>query len=124
MLNLIDVLHIFELRLFNNERGTKGLVDGDEDVAVNRSGDREASMLPVIGWEIGAPPAETDSQRTPCDDHRAGLTDNPTVLTRAEAQPAKPKAAPASDKCPHSGQCVLAGVIHKSYAKLLSRVEC
>ena len=71
MLDLVNALHIFELGVLDDNPGTKGFVDGDVDVAVNRRGDDKASMLPVIGREVGAATAETNSQRTPGDDHRA-----------------------------------------------------
>jgi hypothetical protein len=71
MLDLVDALHIFELGILHDNPGTKRFVECDVDIAVNSGGDDEAGMLPVIGWEISAATAETNSQRTPGDDHRA-----------------------------------------------------
>src|ERR1700733_902899 len=106
MLNLFDAIDFFELRILDDNPGTKCFIDGDVDVAVNRGGNDEASMLPVIGWKIGAAAAETDSQRTPRDDHRADLEE------RQSGPHSWEKAGLAADKCPHSAQSAFAEVIN------------
>jgi hypothetical protein len=72
MLDLIDALDVFELGVLDNDPRTKRFVDGDVDVPADRGRDYKASVLLVIGREVGAAAAEADSQRTPGYDHRAG----------------------------------------------------
>src|ERR1700733_1009971 len=104
MLNLFDAIDFFELRIRDDNPGTKCFIDGDVDVAVNRGGNDEASMLSVIGWKIGAAAAETDSQRAPRDDHGADLEE------RQSGPHSREKTGPAAYKCPHSGQGTFAEV--------------
>src|SRR5258708_29003487 len=111
MLNCVHALHILELGVLHNDPRTKGFVDGDVDVTVDRGGNYKASMLPVIGGEIGAAAAETDSQRTSSNDHRADLAAHSTVSATATAQPLNGRPAAASGKRPHSAQCSCSTVI-------------
>jgi hypothetical protein len=70
MLDLVDALHVFELGILNDDSRTKRFVNGDVDVAANRSGDYKSGMLPVIRRKVSAAAAKTDPQRTSGDDHR------------------------------------------------------
>ncbi len=97
MLDFINALDIFEFGVLDDDAGTKRFIDGDVDVAVNRRGEDKASMLPVVGREVGATAAETNPQRTPGNDHRAD---------------------------PPPGRHACAGIILKSYAKRRLEVEC
>src|SRR6266852_5007950 len=111
MLNFIHAFHILKLGVLHNDPRTKGFVDGDVDVTVDRGGNYEAGMLPVIRGEIGTAAAETDSQRTSSNDHRADLAAHSTVLATATAQPLNGRPGAASGKRPHSAQCAFRTVI-------------
>jgi hypothetical protein len=52
------------------QAGLKGLVQSDVDILVDCRGDEKPAMVPVVGGEIGAAPAQCDAQRTADDDHR------------------------------------------------------
>src|SRR5260370_23458696 len=111
MLNFIHALHILKLGVLDNDPRTKRFVDGDLDVTVDRGGNYKASMLPVIGGKIGTAAAETDSQRTSSNDHRADLAAHSTVSATATAQPLNGGPEAASGKRPHSARCAFRTVI-------------
>ena len=54
---------------FTMRSSTKGLVQGDVDVAVDRGRDQEAAELAIIGRQVGAAAAERDAERASDDDH-------------------------------------------------------
>ena len=45
-------------------------IDGDIDVLVDRRGDEEPPVFPVVGGQVGAAAAEGDAQGGPGDDHQ------------------------------------------------------
>src|ERR1700688_4462684 len=113
MLDLVDALHVFELGILDNNSRTKRFVNGDVDVAANRRGNHKASVLPVIGWKVGASAAETYPQRAPGDDHRAGLECGKTAAFLKARSATEESKEREFDKCPHPGQRAKEGIILK-----------
>jgi hypothetical protein len=58
MLNVFPPLHIFQLGVLQDDPWTKRFIDGDINIAINRGGDHEATMLAVIRRKVGASSAQ------------------------------------------------------------------
>jgi len=58
VLHLIDGLHLFQLRILDEQFLAEGLVEGDVNVFVDGCRNDETSMLAVVRGQVGAAAAE------------------------------------------------------------------
>ena len=70
MLDLVDRVDVFELRVLEKDARRERPHRRDVDVLVDRRRDQKAAVLPVIRGKVRAAAAERDTQGTARDDHR------------------------------------------------------
>ena len=66
-------LDVLELRVLQEDARRERPHHRDVDVLVDRRGDEEPAVLPVVGRQVGAAAAERDAKRTAGDDHESRL---------------------------------------------------
>src|SRR5260370_18611776 len=62
MMNIVDCRHVLEFRVFDLVIGTKGFVDSNENVFVDRRRDQGSAESAIIGGQIGAASADRNAQ--------------------------------------------------------------
>src|SRR4051794_15046410 len=69
VMDVLCLVHVFELRILKINSGSKRTHHGYVNVLINRGRDEKSFVLPIIGRKIGASAAQGYSQRTTRDDH-------------------------------------------------------
>ncbi len=71
MLDFVDAVHLFQLRVLQQIPRGEAAVDRDVDVLVDRRRDHETAVLAVVRGQIGAAAGQRNSQRASRDNHGA-----------------------------------------------------
>src|SRR3989442_1064970 len=69
MVDFFHAVHVFQLRILEEDALDERPHDRDVDVIVDRGGNQEAAVMPVVRGQVGPAAAERDPQRASRDDH-------------------------------------------------------